>query len=279
MITIKTRVGLAIDGDNIFRGHAVNTELAGDDGGLTSLFSLAIGGRKLSPEDAMVVEDVGVCSAAAVDPRIWPLKLTRLVASYGGVLPGVASGRMALEGAIVGTEPTGRAAETLVEWGKELGEDPSDTSIEAFLDELLTKGRASGFGVAFRKRDERVDGVKKCIALRKRENGRYWKLTMKLDALMQTKRKVQLNLAMASAAALLDVGFTPQQIRCWMGAYTDVCFFANAVEAAEQRDASLQRLPDETIDYIGRGARLSPRAQAKRTLDSQAPVLAEPSYR
>ena len=260
MSAIITNVGVAIDGDNVFRGHRVNAELVGYDGGLTSFFSLAFGGRRLTSEEAMFVEDVGVCSAAAADPRIWPLKLTQVVGSLGAVLPALACGRLSMEGAVMGAEPTGRAAATLVEWGASLGDDPSDEAIKTFLDALLAKGRAAGFGVAFRPRDERVDGLRACVSKRKRDGGRYWRLAMKLDALMQREKHVQINLAMASAAALLDVGFEPDQIGSWMCLYLDACFFANAVESAKRREPSLRRLPDDRIEYVGREARKSPRA-------------------
>jgi hypothetical protein len=275
---ITTRVAQAVQGDNRFRGFGVNADLAGRDG-WTSIVSLAIGGPRLSALDAAMVEDLAVCSLAA-DPRIWPLKITRLVASYGVTLPAIAVGHLALEGAIVGPEPTGKAAETLVSWVERLGEQVNDPrAIEALVDDLLAQGRAAGFGVAFRARDERVEGIKACVVKRNRDKGKHWQLVMAIDALMVDKRKVQLNLAMASAAVLLDLGFTPPQVRMWMSAYLDVCFYANAVEGAEQQSAVLRKLPDDAIDYVGREPRLSPRAEAKRELDSQAPILAASVYR
>jgi len=277
-LTLKTRVAHADRGDNRFRGFGGNAELVGRDG-WASIFSLAIGGPRLSAQDAMIVEDMAVCSLAA-DPRIWPLKMARLVASYGVTLPAIAVGHVALEGAIVGPEPTGKAAETLMGWCERLGDRMNDAgAIEALVDDLLSQGRAAGFGVAFRSRDERVDGIKACVKKRNREDGRYWKLVMAIDALMIEKRKVQLNLAMASAAVLLDLGFKPTQVRMWMTAYLDVCFYANAVEGAEQQSPVLRRLPDDAIEYVGREPRWSPRADAKRALDSQAPLLAASVFR
>jgi len=277
MSAIRTRVAQALFGDNAFCGCSVNEELAGTDG-WASVFSLAIGGPRLCREDATLVEDLAVCSLAA-DPRIWPLKMTRIVASYGAPLPAIAVGHLALEGAIVGSEPTGRAAETLVAWAAELGDDPSPESVEAHVAALLSKGRAAGFGVAFRGRDERVDAIRACLKTRGRDEGRHWKLVAAMDAVMQKRTRVQLNLAMASAAVLLDLGFTPVQIRMWMSAYLDVCFYANAVEGAESRAPELLVVPAADVTYVGRPPRTSPRAIAKRTLDSQAPALNETAYR
>jgi hypothetical protein len=274
---IVTRVGRAEDGDNAFCGYAVNAELAGTTS-WASAFSLAIGGPLLDDARAALVTDIAVCSLAA-DPRIWPLKMARLVAAYGVTLPAVAVGHLALEGAVVGAEPTGKAAETLVAWGERLGPDPSQDKIGELLDELLSRGRAAGFGVAFRALDERVAGIRRCLEKRGRTNGRYWRLLDALDGRMRERRKVQLNLAMASAAALLDVGFTPKQIRLWMSAYLDLCFYANAAEEAELQSESLRVLPANCVIYVGRAPRLSPRAEAKRTLDSRAPELTDPAFR
>ena len=277
MKPISTRVARADEGENAFRGYAVNAELAGRTRWATA-FSLAIGGPRLNDDDAALVEDLAVCSLAA-DPRIWPLKMARLVASYGVTLPAIAVGHLALEGAIVGAEPTKRAAETLLEWSACVGESPGPDRVEDLLEDLLSKGRAAGFGVAFRPRDERVEGIKASLAARNRTGGRHWRLVTALDALMAEKKKVQLNLAMASAAVLLDLGFDPAQIRSWMSAFLDVCFYANASEESVLQSSSLRELPASCIEYVGPAPRLSPRAEAKRTLDSQAPALIEPAFR
>src|SRR5207248_5309361 len=115
-----------------------NGELAGTDG-WTSVLSLAFGGPRLDAATAQIIEDVAVCSLAA-DPRIWPLKLACLIASYGVTLPAMAVGHLALEGAIVGAEPTGAAAEILVAWTEKLGESPAPERVEAHVDEVLAEG-------------------------------------------------------------------------------------------------------------------------------------------
>jgi hypothetical protein len=74
----------------------------------------------------------------------------------GVTLPAMAVGHLALEGAIVGAEPTGAAAEILLQWTSKLGESPTREALEAHIDEALAGGRVRGFGVAFRGHDERV---------------------------------------------------------------------------------------------------------------------------
>ena len=263
---------------NQFRGYAVNAELVGHDG-WASIFSLAVGGTRLSGDDAGVIEDVAVCALAA-DPRIWPVKVARLVAAYGSPFMGLAAGHAALEGALMGPVPTGGAAEMLLGLRERLGDDVDDPeAIGRLLDELLAKGRIAGFGVAFRGRDERVVAMKECLKRRQRDGGTYWRLIMLLDATMQDKKKLHVNFSMATAAILLDLGYEPRQVTLIMSTFLDVCFYANVLEASEQRSDVMQRVPDSSVEYVGREPRLSPRAEAKRTLDSQSPALAQPAFR
>ena len=276
--TIVTHVGHADWNENHFRGHAVNAELVGRDG-WASVFSLAVGGPRLKGDDAGVLEDVAVCALAA-DPRIWPVKVARLVAAYGSPLMGLAAGHAALEGALMGPVPTGAAGAMLIELRARLGDAiTSRSAVAELIEESLKRGRVAGFGVAFRGIDERVVAMKDCLRRRHRDDGVHWRLIMLLDEVMAEKKDLHVNFSMATAAILLDLGYSPPQITLIMSTFLDVCFYANVMEGAEQRSESLRELPASCIEYVGRAPRLSPRAEAKRTLDSQAPVLAEPSYR
>jgi len=278
MPEVETRVGHADWAENQFRGYAVNRDLVGKDG-WASIVSLAVSGRRVEGNDAAVLEDVAVCALAA-DPRIWPVKVARLVSAFGSPLLGLAAGHAALEGALMGPVPTGGAAKMLMGLRERLGdrvEDPA--TMEQVLDDLLSKGRVSGFGVAFRGVDERVVAMKARLHVHARDGGVYWRLIMALDGIMERKKNLHVNFSMATAAILLDLGYTPDEITLIMSTYLDVCFYANVHEGAQQRSDVLRRLPDACVEYVGRAARLSPRAEAKRTLDSQAPVLSDTSYR
>lgn len=275
---ITTRVGHADWNENQFRGYAVNAELVGKEG-WASVFSLAVGGTRLGEVDAAVIEDVAVCALAA-DPRIWPVKVSRLVAAYGSPLMALAAGHAALEGALMGPVPTGAAAAMLLGLKERLGPSVDDAdAIEGLIDDLLQKGRIAGFGVAFRGRDERVVAMKECLRRRERDGGAYWRLIMLLDSVMQRKKSLHVNFSMATAAILLDLGYAPNQVTLIMSTFLDVCFYANVLEGSEEQSASLRRLPASCVRYVGRAARTTPRAEAKRTLDSQAPELADPAFR
>ncbi len=256
---ITTRVARADWGENHFRGYRVNGQLVGTDG-WASVLSLAAGGPRLGKEDAALVEDLAICSLAA-DPRIWPLKAARLVATYGSAFAGIASGHLLLAGAMMGPEPTGAAANLLIELATKLGDRADDpAAVQELVDDLLANGRVPGFGVAFRGADERVNAIKGCIATRGRESGPYWRLLSALEAAVRARRELHVNLGLAAAAVLLDVGMRPDTITFVMSAYLDVCFYANAVEGAEQKSEVLRRLPDDAVRYEGPPPRVSPRA-------------------
>ena len=177
----------------------------------------------------------------------------------------------------MGAEPTGRAAETLLAGGERVGPEPCDVGRRAGR-RAPPRGRAAGFGVVFRPRDERVDGIRACLETRKRAGGRYWRLADAMDALITHKRTFHSTSRWRAPPCCSTSAFrTP--IRLWMSLYLDACFFANVAEESELESECLRRLPDSCVEYVGREPRLSPRAEAKRTLDSQSPALAQPALR
>jgi hypothetical protein len=277
-LVIETRVGRADWGENQFCGYAVHEALAGHEGWAGAL-ALAIGRRRISAEDAALLDDAAVCTIAA-DPRIWPLKITRLVNSYGSVLAGFCAGHL-LEEAVLGPWPSRTAAKFLVEVHDALGDRVGDAgAVEDLLLGELARGRKlPGVGVPFRPVDERLAAFAECVKRRGRDSGTYWKLMTAIDDVVHRHKKIRVNQILALAAAMLDVGFTTDQVPVLTTAMLDLCYYANAVEGAEQRPEMLRRLPVDCVDYVGREARLSPRAAARRTLDSQSPVLSAPVFR
>jgi hypothetical protein len=83
-----------------------------------------------------------------------------------------------------------------------------------------------------------------------------------IAAVVTRERRAEPNIAMAMAAAFLDLGLQVHEVGPLCTALLQHMFFAHAVEGARQAPGVLQRLPDRCIDYAGRGARQSPRALA-----------------
>jgi len=81
-------------------GHAVFAELRGRES-FVGLTALSVLGRRLSADVCALLDEAAVCLTLA-DPRIWPLKLTRVVAAYGQAIPAAAAGLLIQEGARIG---------------------------------------------------------------------------------------------------------------------------------------------------------------------------------
>jgi hypothetical protein len=255
--TIVTRVGHAGFGDNQFGGFGMLGELAGNDG-YWSLMSLAVGGKRLSWDESRVLDDVCVCGIAA-DPRIWPLKIVRLVGSFGTIVPAFCAGYFPVQDAIIGPWNAGAAAEFFENISRALVSE-TDASVARVVESILeTGGRIRGFGVPFRKQDERVGMLTECLDRYGRTSGRYWSLMLDTERALLERKGIRVNIAGATAAACLDLGYTPLQIRSLTFAMSACALLANAVEEAEQRNRSLRRLPKARVEYIGAPPRSSPR--------------------
>ncbi len=258
---IPTSVGHADWGDNRFFGFRVLSDLAGRDG-FWSAISLALGHRRLTREEEGILDVLSTCTIAG-DPRIWPLKAVRLGASYGGTPSGICLGLLATSDALVGPSPAGHSAALLARIVRELGDDLEDDDA---LSKLVERYRAErvwlfGFGVVFREEDERVIALRRVLAGSGRLERPHFRLIERLDRIL-TPRKLRVNGISSIAAIALDLGFAPHQVAPLAIAILFSNFLANAVEGAAQAPACLQRLPEHCVQYAGKPARSSPRAES-----------------
>ena len=253
--TLPTSVGRADDGENQFRGFAVGAQLAGRATHWSAL-SLAVGHRTLSAGECDMLGDVVVCSLAA-DPHIWPLKVARLVSSFGNVVPALAAGMLSTAGGFMGWGTYAPAARFL----QALAATPN-ADRESYIDSEIERIRhIPGFGVAFRDQDERATALAKCVRTRGFERGEHWQLLVTANGVLQ-RRRAPMNVTAATAALLLDIGFSAPQIEALALVVLLPNYLANAVEGAEQAPEILRRLPTETIEDRTPSPRLSPRARA-----------------
>ncbi len=252
---IRTSVGRAENGENQFRGFAVGAHLAGS-ARYWSALSLAVGYRPLSERECDILGDVVVCSLAA-DPRIWPLKVTRLVSSFGNTVPALAAGMLSTAGGFMGWgtyAPASRFLQTLA------GTPAVDRG--SYIDAEVERLRhIPGFGVAFRDRDERATALAACVRQRGFDGGKYWQVLFVANEVLE-QRGAPMNVAAATAALLLDIGFSPSQIGALGPVLLLPNYLANAVEGAAHASAFLQHLPTDAIEDRTPTPRLSPRARA-----------------
>ena len=261
---IRTRVARHVSGDNLYFGHSTLADLLGGET-LTGLMAMAAMGRRVSETERVVLDAIAVASTSA-DPRIWPLKLTRLVASYGGTLAGFGAGQLAMEGKSIGPWTVGAAAGELLALREMIGERLGDANAvtAAVRDRVERRPRMAGYGVPFRDRDERMDALRKQMTKLGRAGLVFWTLQEALSVGMMDKWQAAPNMAIGVSAALLDLGCTPLQASALATFLNENVFAANAFEAAQQREPLMQKLPDDCVDYVGPPLRASPRATVSK---------------
>ncbi|AKU95925.1 Citrate synthase (si) [Labilithrix luteola] len=258
MDEIRTHVGRAIHGDYEHFGLRVFRDLLGHTSYL-GLIAFAISGRRLSRDDEQLLDDLAV-TAHVTEPRVWPIKLTRVVASLGRTMPAFVSGVVALDSDIVGGRVANEATRVLTDLAKHVEQHgETDASIADFV---VSRKRLVGFGVPFRETDERLDALRAVLERRGRAPGKYWTLAERFWRIVKEKRGVEANIIGGTAAVCLDLGFNEQEASAMAVTLLQPTFLSNAVEGAAQKSAVLRQLPDEAMRYAGAAPRKSPRALA-----------------
>lgn len=251
---LPTLVGRADLHDNQFRGHAVSN-MAGRHATWSAL-SVAVGHRALDAREAALLDDIVVCSLAA-DPRIWPLKVVRIVAAYGRPVPAMLAGMSSTAGGFMGWGTYAPAARFLARVAEASSQAAREALVAAHRE---AKRLVPGFGVAFREEDERAVALRGCLTARD-YTGTHWSNALLLEGMLRPLG-APMNIAAASAAVLLDLGFTAEQIDALGPLLLLPNYLANAVEGAAQSPSILRTLPAEHIDDQTPPPRLSPRAAA-----------------
>jgi hypothetical protein len=256
---ICTRVAKHLLGDNMYFGHRALADLVDRETSTGLMFMAAIGRRPTGVERE-ATDAVAVILTSA-DGRIWPLKLGRLVASYGGTLAGWCAALLTMEGQRMGPWMIGYAARELLELRAAAGERiGDDEAMAAEARRFLESGRRiSGLGVPLREQDERYLALEAWVRGKGRDRLPFWRIQTILAAQARAVANLSPNAGLGVAALLLDLGHDPAQISALVTFVNQNVFAANALEAAQQRAPDMQRLPDECVSYIGPPPRSSPR--------------------
>ncbi len=248
--------------DHRYFGNAVFGELTGKET-FTGLVALSILGRRLPREHCEVLDDIA-CISTLADPRIWPLKITRLIAAYGAAMPAIAAGIANLQGAIVSPWQASEAAGTLEALMANVRELQV---VKPAIERLFESERAvSGYGLPCRSVDERLVALRECIQRRGRHSLPYWSLLTACAGAVGPSRRHTPNIGLGIAAAMLDMGISRAEIGPLTCALFQHMLFANAVEGAMQAPRVLRQLPDKDVAYCGAEPRVSPRARGRHSV-------------
>ena len=269
-LTEPTRTAYWAADDPHYFGHRVFAELAGQES-WTGLLALSIFGRRLSPELCGVLDDaVGALTLA--DPRIWPLKLTRVVGSYGNVVSALSAGILMENGAHIGPWACVDASNALLRLHAAIdGQHENREHVREVVSAYRREHRfVWGFGTPYRGRDERVVAFRACLERRGRTELPYYKTLQAVAVAMKELTNAEPNIGGVMAAVLLDMGLAPGDVGSTVVALTQHMFFAQAIESSNAPNLTLRQLPVEYVEYCGREARTSPAARAAESANSSS---------
>ena len=260
MTAIRTGVGRALDGAYEQFGLSVYDDLLGETSYL-GLIVFSITGRRITREDEAMLDELTVSSHVS-EPRVWPIKVSWIIAALGRAVPGYVAGIIALDGDILGGRVGEDAARALVELHDAVeSAGGSDEAIVAFI---ARQPKLYGFGVPVRAVDERVVAFRTALARRQYPPGKYWQLAERYWSVVKEVRGVEVNIIGAMAAVCLDLGFTPAQVAPMAITLLQPTFLSNATEAAALAPAVLKSLPPDAVRYVGPAPRESPRSLAAK---------------
>jgi hypothetical protein len=257
--TIRTNVGCAGLGENFLRGRSIARELFGRDS-YWSLLSLSIDGPRLDMDASRLLDDlaVAICSP---DPRIWPLKVTWIVGSYGSPLYASAAALLFFESAMVGPWACVAACEAIRAIRAIVEGNPEWQ--EALVSELRARldagSRVAGFGVAMRDDDERVPLLLRAAELHDRSAGPHLAALLRALPLIEARTSLHPNIGAALAACLLDMGYDDRQVGLMASEMVRAQLIGNALEASVLEPHSLREIPEALLRYLGPAERPSPR--------------------
>lgn len=260
-LTERTRSAYWAWDEPRYFGHRVFSELTGAET-WTGLMALSIFGRRLPAELAGILDDAAGALTLA-DPRIWPLKVTRVVGSYGAFLPALSAGILMENQARIGPWACIHAAGVLraLHTAIDGHQDDPRRVHEAVAAYRREHGFVWGFGTPYRGRDERVLAFRQCLERRGRTHLPYFRTIEAVAIAMKEMTRADPNIGGVLAAVLLDMGLEPNEIGAMVVALVQHMFLAQALESATTPNLTLRELPPEYVTYRGRAERVSPRSR------------------
>jgi PT repeat len=278
------RVGHIGDVDNRFCGAAVFGALAERVADPTELLCCGFGMPPPDRHGREVLRCIALC-VTSPDARVWPLKLTRVLSSYGNSFAGFFGAQLANFSERMGPNTAAHAAASL-RWIAEgagaptgaptdepTGEPtdaptgaPTDEQVSARVAEhLACRGRIAGFGVPFRKEDERLLALHRLLSGHPAQRGAMWRLHLQVVTAMRRLEGLEPNIAFPLAALFTDLGLAAHRAGLFLSLLMSPVFAAHALEAADRDAALLQQLEPRFVEDRSPAPRRSPRALARAT--------------
>jgi hypothetical protein len=263
VVPIITSVGHAGIHDYAVRDKMLYRDMGGRTSFL-ALLSYGLAGVELNALEVQVMDELALC-VYVPEPRVWPLKLGRIAASYGRPATGLAVAMLALDGNLIGANTASQAAHDLSQLcaaTEKLDAATLDAQLDAYVG---TKPRLAGFGVPGRPADERLVALLASLSRLDVLKRPHTALAHALLKKMLAAHSVEANIALFIAAICLDLGFKPEHVTSVTLILMSVPVITNALEGALQQAPSLVCLPIAALDYRGVAPRVSPRSAASQS--------------
>lgn len=263
------RAGHIGDDDNRFCGSAVFAELAGRITSPIELLSLGFGMPPLDAEGREILRCLALCLTSP-DARVWPLKMTRLLSCHGNAMAGYFGAQLANFSDRMGPGTASHAAASLRWLQARLPAEPTAAQVAAAVAEhVATRGRIAGFGVPFRREDERLLGLHRLLSGHPAQQRPAWRLHLRVIEALRASAQLEPNIVFPMTALLTDLGLSADRTGLFVSLLMNHTFAAHAVEAAEHDAPHLQTLAPEFLDDRSRSPRRSPRAVSAATSSAQ----------
>jgi hypothetical protein len=248
MIRPTQRAGHIGTDDNRFCGASVFGELAATTASVSDLIARAFGLHALRDGDREVVRCIAL-ALTSPDARVWPLKMTRTLAAYGNPFAGFYGAQLGNFSDRMGPGTTANAAASLAWIHARVGGAPSAEAVAAAVREhLASRGRVSGFGVPFRRDDERLLALRRMLDGHVATRRPHWRLSVLVADAMREAEGLEPNVVIAVAALLLDLGLSAHRAGMFTSVMMSHNFAAHALEASEQDGPYLRELPERAIE-------------------------------
>jgi hypothetical protein len=244
-----TRAGHIAYGRNRFCGADVFDTLAHEVRTPIDLLIRSFGGRTLDDEDREVLRCVSL-ALTSPDARVWPLKLTRVLASHGNLFAGFYGAQLANFTDIIGPNAATSCARALATIA---AATDIDAAVARFLERKQVIG---GFGVPFREEDERLVELERLLANHPITHRKPWLVSRALARALRQRNNVRPNVVSALAAIVLDLAIAPHRAGLFVGVMMAHTYAAHTLEACDD-DARLRELDFRHVDFRGRAPRRS----------------------
>lgn len=216
--------------DHALRDRHLFADLVGQRS-FTQSAVYAITGKELSHAHAEMLDAFGAANLL-VDPRAWPMAVTRRAASRDSTYAeAVLAGQAMLGGTVVAGAAAGNCARFLRQVREEVaaGRRVSDVVADVFA----RRERVMGFGRPAVGPDERVPIVEQLLRRYERHDLPCVKLLREIEDAFAAQRGLRTTAAAWAAAILGDFDMTPTQVEAVSNYWVSVCVAAQAAFTLE----------------------------------------------